>query len=65
MNGIQSRGAFMTYAQRYSLLAVLGWTADTDTDGADGGRVRDDTPPREHRRDRASEDDGNGDGDPF
>ena len=32
MNGIQARGAFVTYAQRYTLLAVLGTTADVDTD---------------------------------
>ena len=34
MNGIQARGAFITYAQRYTLLAVLGTTADVDTDAA-------------------------------
>ena len=34
MNGIQARGAYLTYAQRYCLLAVLGSTADVDTDAA-------------------------------
>ena len=47
MNGIQSRGAFCSYAQRYTLLAVLGTTAEVDTDAApasappQGGQVVD------------------------
>ena len=46
MNGAQKKGAFQTYMSRYTLMSVLGITADLDTDGTDGGeRVRDDTPP--------------------
>ena len=42
MNGIQATGAFVTYAERYTLLAVLGTTADVDTDAAtpDAGDTR-------------------------
>ena len=39
MSGMQQRGAFLTYAQRYTLLAVLGTTADVDTDGAAGPKI--------------------------
>lgn len=38
MNGIQQRGAFVTYAERYTLLSVLGICADFDSDGADPAR---------------------------
>ena len=34
MSGAQQRGALQTYLQRYTLLAVLGTTADVDTDAA-------------------------------
>ena len=34
MSGMQQRGAFFTYAQRYTLLSVLGTTADVDTDAS-------------------------------
>lgn len=34
MSGMQMRGAFITYAQRYTLLSVLGTTADVDTDAS-------------------------------
>ena len=34
MSGAQARGAWITYAQRYTLLAVLGTTAEVDTDAA-------------------------------
>lgn len=36
MNGVQAMGSFVTYACRYTLLAVLGTTADVDTDAAAG-----------------------------
>ena len=34
MSAMQMRGAFTTYASRYLLLSLLGWTADVDTDAA-------------------------------
>ena len=42
MSPMQMRGAFITYACRYTLLCVLGTTADVDTDAA----AHDDPPPR-------------------
>ena len=43
MSGIHCRGAFLTYAERYTFLSVVGVCADFDSDGAE--HVRDDTPP--------------------
>ena len=42
MSPMQMRGAFITYACRYTLLCVLGTTADVDTDAS----AHDDPPPR-------------------
>lgn len=44
MNAMQQRGAFATYSERYTLLAVLGYCADFDADGTVSEPVRDDTP---------------------
>lgn len=48
----QGQGSAITYARRYSLMAVLGLVADEDDDGnaASGGRSGRSTPTRPRRR---------------
>ena len=58
MNGAQARGAFQSYMARYTLMAVLGITADFDSDAHQDGRVRDDTPPQQTQQRQRQRTDG-------
>ena len=52
MSGIHCRGAFITYAERYTLLSCLGICADFDSDGVVGdGKA----PPATHIRQRSQQ----------
>lgn len=42
----QGQGSAITYARRYSLMAVLGLSADADDDGNAASRRRQDAPPK-------------------